>query len=293
MVIQGGSELAGWEVASRPVPEALKPFVESWTGYREWSPAPVRRSELPTGRAVLVLELGPPVAIFDAAGAPQRIRGGFFAAIDDRVSVTETSRAQEGVQVNLTPRGARALAAVPMAEVARRVLPVEDLGIAAALAEQVALAPSWKTRFDVVAAALSRRFLVAPPLSDVVAWALGRIDARRGAVRIGALGAELGYSRKHLHERFLREVGIGPKRYAEVRRFERLARRLGAAAPGSLGAVALELGYADQAHLAREVRSFAGMTATALAAGLDDPLARAVRAGREGGEVSAVSAVRR
>lgn len=286
-VARAGCEAAGYEVATSPLPPRLAPFVSSWVGYREWSDAPVVRLEYPAGRAVLIFEIGAPIEIGapgGAAGRFGRYRHGFFAGIDDAPTFTRFRGEQAGVQLNLTPRGAHAFAARPMHELARQVVDVTELSLPASLSSQLAEAPSRPARFAILARVLERRLLAAPPPSEIVRWALDRIDARGGAVRIDALAAELGYSRKHLHERFLREVGLAPKRYAEVRRFDRVLGRLRAGPLGSLGSstnlarLAAELGYADQSHLARDVRRFSNQSASALARTLQDPIGLAIEA---------------
>jgi AraC-like DNA-binding protein len=82
-------------------------------------------------------------------------------------------------------------------------------------------------------------------------------------VRIGALAAELGCSRKHLAAQFHDQIGLGPKTAARLLRFDAalaLLRR------GRGGAdVAARCGFADQAHLVNEFRAFAGTTPAAFA----------------------------
>lgn len=253
-----------------PIPVHLRAFIESWTGYREWSPVPVRRLEYPTGRAVVIIEFGAPIAV-DA----RRHRVGFFAGIDDGATMTEFAAAHAGVQLNLTIHGALAFGARPMHELARQVVSLDELDLASSLPEQLAEARTWNERFEQVTRALEKRLLDGRQLSRVTAWALDRIDSSGGRVAIHQLATELGFSRKHLHERFAREVGLSPKRYAEVQRFSRVLTRLRAGAP-SLAHLALDLGYADQSHLARDVRRFSSVTARALSASLNDPIARAV-----------------
>ncbi len=276
----GGTAASGWVIASPPIPPALRPFVSSWAGYDEWTQVPMRRVEVPTGRAVLILEFGPPLGVADFSGVLRRHRGGFFAGVGDQASLTEVVERQAGVQVNLTPRGARAFVAGPMAEVARQVVGLEDLRLGSNLEERLADAPDWDARFDVVVATLLPRLGRARPPSDLVLSATRRIDACEGAVRIDDLSRELGYSRKHLHASFLRDVGLSPKRYADVRRFDRLRRRL--ATTANFANLAAELGYADHAHLARDARRFSSMTATALQRTLNDPLGSAVQALADG-----------
>lgn len=78
-----------------------------------------------------------------------------------------------------------------------------------------------------------------------------------GTLRIGALAAEIGWSRKHLLQRFRAEMGLGPKALARMLRFHQACRL--AQQPGSEWAqVAAAGGYADQAHLAREFIDLAG-----------------------------------
>jgi AraC-like DNA-binding protein len=82
-----------------------------------------------------------------------------------------------------------------------------------------------------------------------------------GAASVTALAAEVGWSRRHLAERFRREIGLPPKVAARVLRFERAkAELLRPDTAPRLADVAASCGYADQAHLTREWRELAGCT---------------------------------
>ncbi|MEV0991734.1 helix-turn-helix domain-containing protein [Streptomyces sp. NPDC049949] len=91
----------------------------------------------------------------------------------------------------------------------------------------------------------------------------GAAAPRRGGVAVERLAAEAGWSRKRLWSRFRSQVGLGPKRAARLVRFDEAAHRL--AAGRSPAQVAAEVGYADQSHLHRDVRTFAGVTPAAVA----------------------------
>ena len=73
---------------------------------------------------------------------------------------------------------------------------------------------------------------------------------------------DLGLSARQLHRRCVRSFGYGPTTLTRILRFQRFL----AVAPRcpSIAAGAAAAGFADQAHLARECRSIAGMTPTAL-----------------------------
>ena len=78
---------------------------------------------------------------------------------------------------------------------------------------------------------------------------------------VAEVADEVGYSRRHLGGLLRAEVGLTPKEYQRVARFERSrALVMAAAAAGrvSLADVAARAGYADQAHLAREWVRLAG-----------------------------------
>ncbi|MEK2490656.1 DUF6597 domain-containing transcriptional factor [Kitasatospora purpeofusca] len=99
--------------------------------------------------------------------------------------------------------------------------------------------------------------------------ALGRPEA----VRMPDLAAELGLSERQLRRRVTDAVGYGPKTLQAVLRFRRAVARArsgagetggGAGAVPGLAAVAAQAGYADQAHLTREVRRWSGVPPTVL-----------------------------
>lgn len=267
-------QTAGFELASPPVPVHLKRFVSSWTGYREWSPAPVRRVEFPTGRAVLIFEFGPALGVGRTDAALVH-HGGFFAGIDDAPSVTAFQREQAGVQVNLTVAGALAFAGAPLA---REVTALGDLGLERNLGDRLS-SSTWHERFQLVTQTLEAKLADAREPSRIVSWAVERIDAAHGVLRIDDLSDELGFSRKHLHAKFIDDLGLSPKRYADVRRFARVMERLRTKSFRDLASLALELGFSDQSHLTREVKRFSGDSPTALE--LDDPLSLAVNAAPE------------
>ena len=99
-----------------------------------------------------------------------------------------------------------------------------------------------------------------PPSEVVRAWR--RLVATGGGVEIGGLAAEVGWSRRHLSEKFRTEVGLTPKVAARVLRFERARHLLGLPTRPGLAAVAVACGYYDQAHFTREWNELAGCTPT-------------------------------
>ena len=92
-----------------------------------------------------------------------------------------------------------------------------------------------------------------------VAAAVAAIEANP-SIRIAELRDLVGVSTKRLIALFRTEVGLSPKAYARIRRFQAALRLLSAGRPGAR--VAADVGYFDQAHFVREFRSFTGITPT-------------------------------
>lgn len=269
MLIEG----PGFELAGASIPPHLARFIDSWIGYREVSAVPLERIEHPSGRAVLIFEFGVPIEVGSFNDSRTRFRTGFFAGIDEKPTPTRFVGEQAGIEVNLSPEGAFALSGGAIAELHGQVVETAELGMASNLGARLAAARSWDERFRLVAEELWGRMGGARLLSPLVRHAMALIDAEYGALRIDQLSQTLGVSRKYVHERFRAESGFAPKRYAALRRFARVKELLSLGEYASLASVANVAGYADQAHLNRDVRQFAGMTPSTLALEVQKPIA--------------------
>ena len=101
--------------------------------------------------------------------------------------------------------------------------------------------------------------------ADAVAHALAGLVADPASFRVDEAAAAVGITRQHLAREVRRRTGLSPKELAAILRFRRACAALRSPAP--LAAVAADNGYADQAHLARSVRRFAGATPGAVRRG--------------------------
>ncbi|MFI9599519.1 helix-turn-helix domain-containing protein [Streptomyces sp. NPDC004069] len=103
------------------------------------------------------------------------------------------------------------------------------------------------------AVALERAVEAGPP-DPLLRHLVAALDAGRS---VGAAADELGFSARQLHRRSLVAFGYGPKTLARVLRLQRALALARAGVP--LAGAAARAGFADQAHLARDVRELAGM----------------------------------
>ena len=217
---------------------------------------------VPYPAVTVFIDLGDGVLVDDASGRQRR--GSVVAGLAPS-GVRGRGRDIECLQVRLSPVVAHAVLGAS-AELGGTVVALDDLWgrDAVRTQEQLRAAGSWDDRFAIAEAALARRHQAGRAADPEVAFAWGQMMASRGQVRVERLAAEAGWSRKRLWSRFRSQIGLTPKRAAQLIRFDHAAHRLAAGHSASL--VAAESGYADQSHLHRDVMTFAGVTPTAVAA---------------------------
>ena len=244
---------------ARPSP-ALRPYVAFYSGYRQRGlPAGVHRG-LPSPWLTLILTIDEPLVV--AAHPDRRQAPGSYDALIGglhlRPALISMDGAQSGVQVAVHPLGCAALFGLPAAELVNvdtDLAAVTGAAVVAELRERLQLASSWPARFAALDEVLSRRLRQHSAHPDV-AYAFARLVETGGTVAVADLAGEVGWSARHLTEKFRAEVGLRPKEAARVARFDRARRRL---RPGTrLADLAAQTGYFDQAHLAREFHALAG-----------------------------------
>jgi AraC-like DNA-binding protein len=248
---------------------ALRPFVATAVGYRHDSPAPFHRG-LPSPYLTLVVTIDRPLVLAehpDPRQAPDRYDA-LLGGLHTRPALISQIGTQAGVQLSLTPLGARALLGVPAGALAALDCALPDVlgGAGAELIGRFREAPDWAGRFSAVERVLLRmlRDDAAGPPEVQEAWRL--ILATSGRLRVEEIAHRIGWSSRHLLTRFRAETGLTPKEAARVARFDgarrALASRVAAGRPADLAALAAAAGFADQAHLTRDWRAFTGLAPT-------------------------------
>jgi AraC-like DNA-binding protein len=233
-------------------------------GFRQRVPALVDIAMVAHPAVTLIIDLSDAGGIvYNAHG--QRQRGSFVAGLLPG-HLRTGGRRGECLQIRLSPVVAAAALGVS-AELTGTVATLEDVwgSDAGQVVERLRAATSWDERFTIAADVLGERLSGAHPSVDPeVAHSWRRTLTSRGRVRVDGLADEVGWSRKRLWSRFRSQLGITPKRAAQLVRFDRAAHLLAAGhAPAN---VAAQCGYVDQSHLHREVKAITGVTPTAVAA---------------------------
>jgi AraC-like DNA-binding protein len=241
----------------------LDRYVRLAVGYRYAGAPPGVHVGLPSGLLTLVVPFAEPLLLSGGGLARPTPFDGVLSGLTTAPTLVHHEGRQHGLQLGLTPAGARSIFGLPPSELAERSVELEAVvgRVARSLREELEGYATWPERFAaverVVGGLVRRHDRVAGARPEVgEAWRL--IRRGRGLTPVTAVAADVGWSTRHLEQRFRSEYGITPKAAVRLTRFERSV--VGARDPRRrLADVAAECGYADQAHLAREWRDLAGL----------------------------------
>lgn len=244
---------------------ALRPYVSAYVGYHQIGGLPEVHHGIASPSATLIVAFDAPLDV----SWPHRpeSRGRFWtlaAGMHTTAALIRTHQRQHGIQLQLTPLGCRRLLGVPAGALARQFVAHEDvpLGLADDVHARLLEASTWRERFAILDRALLTAWRRSPDAdahpAATESWRF--LESTRGLMSIEHLAREIGWSRRHLTQRFVAEYGLAPKEAARLFRFQR-ARHLSRRGL-QLVRVADVAGYADQAHLTREWRAFAGQPPT-------------------------------
>jgi AraC-like DNA-binding protein len=251
---------AVWDIATPSRPLRLPGI--SMAGFRARGTEPVDLNAVPYPAITVAVVFGGGLLASDERRGQQH--SGSFAAGLAPGSVRARGRGIECMQIRLSPVVAHAMLG-PASELTGTLVSLDDLWgrDAARIGERLRAARSWDDRFAIAEAALARRRETGRTVDPEIAFAWHQTVRNQGRIRVEQLAAETGWSRQRLWSRFRSQIGLTPKRAAQLVRFDHAAHRL--AAGHSAVTVAADSGYADQSHLHRDVQSFAGVTPAALA----------------------------
>lgn len=243
-----------------PPPADLADHVESFWFMRGAGPAamPEGHRILPDGCMEFVFQLGDPFRERNLDGTwrlqPRLLLVG---QMERRVDV-KPGGVIRTAGIRFRPAGLAAFVAGDLGRFANRIVPLapalgEDLGPLVARLRSA-------RRFERCAALLGdflrgRRREGDPAMANASA----RLAQAPGPVDLGALARRFRLSERQFRRRFEAAVGLGPKRFARLVRFQRVFEERRERDGRVWSRVALDCGYYDQAHFNRDFRAFTGV----------------------------------
>jgi AraC-like DNA-binding protein len=205
---------------------------------------------LPNGRFQLIIDL--------AAGRGASI----IVGMRTRYSILETASVRSVIGVVFQPGGARPFFDPPADEFYDSAAPLHEIWGSGSrnLRDCLLEAPGPAARLRILAAELQRRVGEPRNLHGAVQYALEEFGRNPRATGVLEVARDSGFSRRRLTQLFREEVGLTPKLYCRLHRFQQVISRIASGARVNWSQVSLEGGYYDQAHMAHEFREFSGIS---------------------------------
>ncbi|QWU17724.1 Helix-turn-helix domain-containing protein [Paenibacillus sophorae] len=149
----------------------------------------------------------------------------------------------------------------PVSEFTENEIPVQNvLPHAAELLEMIASQLTFKDRIHAFENFCRQYYREQLEVPNLVQYLTDKILASQGTVQIGELSAETGYSTRYMHKTFERYVGVSPKLFSRIIRFQHVLKALEDPSKEKTFGRILELGYFDQNHFIKEFKEFSAVT---------------------------------
>ena len=228
-----------------------------WDGYCQPHP---RERLLPNGAMTIAFNLGERPTSLDSCRtdvtSAQVICGARSTSM-----IIDTADMVTTLGIQFKPGGGFPFLRMPASELSDQCVPLDDVfgSGAKGLREKLLESPTPAGKFAVAEQwLLSRaRQLQRHP---AVAFATERFVGGSFAQPLSSVMERIGYSQRHFNQLFSSEVGLTPKRFLRVRRFQRVITSIAGSESVDWAELALRCGYYDQPHFAHDFRSFAGLT---------------------------------
>ena len=265
------------EYVEVPAPPPLDELVHCFWFLRGTFPATETQTIVADGRLEIILHLAEPFSRVGDDGRGTRQADALVSGqLTGPVRLTGNG-VGDVVGIRFRTTAAASVVRMPLADLTDRVEALSDVSTTLA-AELLAVARAHGTPLSRAAGlsrVLGRRVTRAPdPLATVATDALATLPSPR----IEALARSLGSTPRTLERRVTLATGLPPATLRRVIRFRRTFRALESTPRGTWAEVAVKTGYADQAHLIRDFRQFAGASPSEFF-GAEPELARAIMGG--------------
>lgn len=180
---------------------------------------------------------------------------GFTPAATEEISL---------IGVHFKPGGAFPFLGLPADELADTHVDLETLwgGFANEVQERLRESKTSAARFQLLEHALLSRLRKRVEKHYAVSAALEMFSRNRGGPIVREAAKHLGLSQRRFIEVFKTEVGLTPKLFSRIQRFQQTRTHIQSHLSPDWATVAADLGYFDQSHLIREFVEFSGLRPT-------------------------------
>jgi AraC-like DNA-binding protein len=230
-----------------------------------------REHVLPDGAFDLIFNLEDrPRKLFDRENADRfnSFKRGWLSGAHAEFLIIDVLRGSTMIGAHFKPGGAARFLGLPASELCRQVVELDALWGSGIWEwrDRLLAATGARAKFGVFEQMLLQRLITARARAEGnrgVAWAIGQFMSEPHLQSIAAVSHDLGVSHKQFIEQFRREVGLTPKLFCRIRRFQEVLGCIHAQKTVNWADIACACGYFDQAHFVKDFSAFAGLNPTA------------------------------
>lgn len=243
----------------------LNQFIESFIYYKDYSPVHKVDRFLPDGNVNVVIDLTEyPKFIYDNLTLKeiQSCKNVWFAGIRNNYITIPSGRDSEMFIINFHKGKAYPFVEMPLNELTDYVVDGELVMTSEILhMREVLLSLALvKQKFIFAENQLLKLFGHRLIVNPFVEYAVNQILQSPEQISIQRLSDKIGFSQKHFIKIFKENVGITPKSFLKIIRFQKAIKEIERSRKVNWTSVALESGYYDQAHFINEFKHFSGFT---------------------------------
>lgn len=227
-----------------------------------------REKILPDGAIELIIDLdSEPKAIFDgeASASFRTVKKAWISGERTRYIVIGAARNQSMVGIRFRPGGAYPFFKFPISELSESVTELDLIwgSLVDEIRDELLEVATPEQRLPRLESFLLRQAKRSLESNRSVSFAIHQLQHSPQFLAIRDLANTIGITQKHLISQFEKVVGLRPKSFARVCKFQKVVNLLEQQQALEWAAIASECGYYDQAHFIHEFQAFSGLNPSA------------------------------
>lgn len=243
----------------------LNQFIDYFFYYEGYNPSHSVDRFLPDGNVELIIDLhDTPKFIYDNETFKeiQACHHVWASGVRTEPISIDSGRASAMIVVYFRKGLAHPFFPVPMNEISDCVVDADLLwgNWFGTLRERLLERREITTRFEILEGFLLERFRAKLIKSPCVEYAVSQIVLRPDQIAFKKMNQRIGYSQKHFISLFKSQVGVTPKSYLKIARFQKAINEIEQRRSVSWTAISQDCGFYDQAHFINDFRLFSGFT---------------------------------
>jgi AraC-like DNA-binding protein len=220
---------------------------------------------LPDGTVEIVIDLrGEPKKLFrrDDYARHQAFKRSWISGKQSRYIVIESAPDSSMIGVHFKPGGTYPILGCPVSEITDQVIELDLVWGSAvnSLRDQIIEAPDVDRKFAILESFLLARCNAIPKTIGRVEYAIDQLLRSPHGMAMRDLAARIGITPKHLIGQFHKYVGLNPRSFGRICRFQNTLGFIDTGRNLRWAEVAVACGYYDQPHFNREFQHFAGLS---------------------------------